>query len=60
MSIEMSSGCGDVEPEGLVSSVVQSMEGLLGIHNLNSGGSTAKSALTRPDEKSESNFHLTY
>lgn len=56
----MSSGCGDVEPEGLVSSVVQSMEGLLGIHNLNTGGSTAKSAITRKDEKSENNFHLTF
>lgn len=34
MSIEMSSGYRDVEPEGLVSSVVQLSMGLLGIPNL--------------------------
>ena len=49
MSEEMSSGCGYVEPEGLVSSVVQSSEGLLGIPNLKTDESRVKSALTGKD-----------
>lgn len=36
MSIEMSSGCRDVEPEGLMSSAVQWSEEPLGIPNINS------------------------
>lgn len=35
MSIEMSSGCRDVEPEGLMSSAVQWSEEPLGIPNIN-------------------------
>lgn len=35
MSIEMSSGCRDVEPEGLMSSALQWSEGPLGIPNIN-------------------------
>lgn len=36
MSIEMSSGCGDEEPEGLMSSAVQWSEEPLGIPNITS------------------------
>lgn len=35
MSIEMSSGCRDVEPEALMSSALQWSEGPLGIPNIN-------------------------